>query len=102
MIFNLIIGFDWDAGSAKKNDVHGVSQSETKQVFANTPLLTLDDTPHSPLEPRFHALGQTDTERRLHIMFTLRSSNTLIRLISARDMHRKERARHEQQTQANS
>ena len=43
------------------------------------------------MELRLHALGRTDHERLLHISFTLRSDNTLIRVISARDMHRKER-----------
>jgi uncharacterized DUF497 family protein len=32
----------------------------------------------------------------LHITFTLRSGDTLIRVISARDMHRKERNNYEQ------
>ncbi|MAO26178.1 MAG: hypothetical protein CMN15_03025, partial [Roseovarius sp.] len=32
----------------------------------------------------------------LHITFTLRQNGTLIRVISARDMHRKERAVYEQ------
>jgi hypothetical protein len=47
-------------------------------------------------EPRYHALGMTRDSRRLHITFTLRDVMTLIRLISARDMHRKEKAIYEQ------
>lgn len=57
----------------------------------NAPLLLLDDAKHSDQEPRFHALGKTDQERLLHIAFTLRDAGTKIRVISARDMHRKER-----------
>lgn len=60
------------------------------------PLLVLDDSKHSQAEARFHALGVTDDERPLHITFTLRQNGTLIRVISARDMHRKERAIYEQ------
>jgi hypothetical protein len=45
----------------------------------------------APTNPHFHALGKTDDNRRLHITFTARSDGTLIRVISARDMHRKER-----------
>lgn len=92
-----IIGFEWDAGNARKSvDKHSVSQSEAEQVFFNQPLLILEDQKHSQNEVRFHALGKTDDVRLLHITFTLRSASTLIRVISARDMHRKERTVYEQ------
>jgi len=45
-----------------------------------------------------HALGVTGAGRRLHNTFTLREEATRIRVISARDMHRKERSRYEQET----
>jgi uncharacterized DUF497 family protein len=64
-------------------------------VFFNDPLLLLTDDKHSELELRFHALGRTDTGRLLHIAFTLRDQGRRIRIISARDMHRKERAVYE-------
>ena len=86
-----IIGFDWDEGNARKNDKHGVSMAESEQVFFNFPLLVLEDSIHSFQEMRFHALGRTDDGRLLHITFTLRQRNEKIRVISARDMHRKER-----------
>jgi hypothetical protein len=75
-----------------------VNQAEAEQVFLNEPLLISDDVGHSASEPRYHALGKTDQDRRLHITFTVRGGGTLIRVISARDMHRKERARYEQET----
>ena len=93
---NRITGFDWDDGNARKNDKHGVSQSETEEVFFRQPLLLLVDHQHAQQEPRFHALGQTREGRRLHITFTLRGGEALIRVISARDMHRKERTVYEQ------
>lgn len=84
-------GFQWDAGNARKSaDRHGVSQGEAEQIFFNDPLV-LPDPAHSQTEPRFHALGQTDEGRRLHVTFTLRQLGRLIRVISARDMSRKER-----------
>jgi uncharacterized DUF497 family protein len=86
-----VTGFDWDAGNARKNDKHAVSMAEAEQVFFNTPLLLLDDVAHSQRELRVHALGKTDEGRTLHITFTLRKAGQLIRVISARDMHRKER-----------
>ncbi len=91
-----ITGFNWDTGNARKNEKHGVSTAEAEQVFFNVPLLLLDDAAHSQDEPRIHALGKTDDGRALHITFTLRQSDQLIRVISARDMHRKERAIYEQ------
>ena len=93
---NRITGFDWDDGNARKNDKHGVSASEAEELFFRQPLLLLADHQHTQEEARFHALGQTLASRRLHITFTLRGGGTLIRVISARDMHRKERAVYEQ------
>jgi uncharacterized DUF497 family protein len=95
-------GFDWDEGNARKNNKDGVSKAEVEQVFLNTPLLLADDQNHSQREPRFHALGRTDLDRRLHVTFTERGNETLIRPISARVMSRKERAVYEQAIQAHS
>ena len=91
-----ITGFNWDDGNARKNEKHGVSMAEAEQVSFNAPLLLLEDSAHSQQEPRVHALGKTDEGRMLHIAFTLRQTGLLIRVISARDMHRKERAVYEQ------
>ena len=91
-----VTGFDWDEGNARKNaEKHGVSQSEAEEIFFNEPLLVREDARHSLSEARFHALGETDDARRLHITFTLRHNGALIRVISARDMHRKESAHYE-------
>ena len=92
-----ITGFDWDAGNSRKSeDKHGVSMAEAEQVFFGTPLLMLEDVAHSQQEPRIHALGKTSDGRTLHITFTLRSNGGQIRVISARDMHKKERLIYEQ------
>ena len=91
-----ITGFNWDDGNSRKIDKHSVSMAEAEQVFFNAPLLVLDDVVHSQSEPRLHALGATDDGRTLHITFTLRQAGQYIRVISARDMHRKERAIYEQ------
>ena len=93
-----ITGFEWDEANARKNEKHGVSMAEAEQVFFNSPLLLLEDIKHSIFELRFHALGKTDNVRLLHITFTLRKRNEKIRVISARDMHRKERAIYEKAT----
>ncbi|MEA3302712.1 MAG: BrnT family toxin [Pseudomonadota bacterium] len=93
-----IRGFEWDKGNSRKNDKHDVSMAEAEQIFFNTPLLLLEDIKHSSYEPRFHALGRTDERRPLHITFTLRHAGEKLRVISARDMHRKERAIYEKAT----
>jgi len=90
-----ITGFDWDSGNSVKNDKHNVTRAEAEQVFFNSPLLLLEDGAHSLNEARFHALGQSDSGRLLHVTFTLRCDGSLIRVISARPMHKKERAFYE-------
>jgi uncharacterized DUF497 family protein len=99
IILDKVTGFDWDTGNSRKNDRHGVSMAEAEQVFFNIPVLMLPDPAHSHSEARYHALGRTIDGRRLHVTFTLRGDGKLIRVISARDMHRKERAHYEQATQ---
>ena len=92
-----ITGFDWDEGNVRKSaDKHSVSQAEAEQAFFNEPLLLLADVKHRQQEPRYHALSRTDEGRLLHITFTLRAVGTLIRVISACDMHRNERNFYEQ------
>jgi uncharacterized protein len=92
-----IEGFDWDDGNARKNvDKHDVTQTEAEQIFFNEPLLVVEDERHSDRETRFHALGRTDLSRLLHATFTLRAGDRLIRVISARPMHRRERSRYEE------
>ncbi len=91
-----VVGFDWDDGNARKNERHRVSAAEAEQVFFNVPLLLLADPRHGESELRFHALGRTSADRRLHMSFTLREDATLVRVISARSMSRKERAIYEQ------
>lgn len=83
-------GFEWDKGNSSKNLVrHGVSDSECEQIFFNQPFISGSDVRHSNEEPRHYALGRTDSGRRLFIVYTVR--NRLIRVISARDMSRKEK-----------
>lgn len=95
--WRLVKGFDWDEGNSRKSvDKHEVGQSEAEQLFFNKPLLLASDEKHSQFEQRYHALGRSDDDRMLHVTFTLRSEGTLIRVISARGMHRKERQVYEQ------
>jgi len=84
------IGFEWDEGNKEKNWIgHQVVYTECEEIFFNQPLVVADDILHSKKENRYYALGQTNAGRHLFISFTIRGQ--LIRVISARDMSRKER-----------
>ena len=88
-------GFQWDAGNSEKNWIsHQVTKSECEQVFFNQPLIIGDDEKHSQNEKRYFTLGQTDNARLLFIVSTIREN--LIRVISARDMNKKEREVYQQ------
>jgi uncharacterized DUF497 family protein len=84
------VGFEWDAGNLTKSQRrHDVSPLECEQIFFNHPLVGARDERHSDQEDRFFALGQTDAGRLLFVVFVVRKD--MIRVISARDMNRKER-----------
>ena len=89
-IFEQFSGFQWDKGNVDKNLLkHNVKNWECEQIFFNRPIIVLDDPKHSSTEKRWAAFGKTDTERFLVVIFTKR--NNLIRIISARDMNKRER-----------
>lgn len=88
-------GFQWDSANAEKNWIsHQVSQYECEEVFFNEPILLFEDTKHSQSEARKYALGKTNDGRKLFVVFTIRRK--LIRVISARDMSKRERGIYEQ------
>jgi len=86
-------GFEWDGGNRDKNLKHGVDAWECEQVFFNEPLIILEDARHSVVENRFAAFGHADSGRRLVIVYTMRKKH--IRVISARDMNKRERSFYE-------
>jgi len=93
--FDDIAGFQWDEGNADKNRVtHHVENWECEQVFFNASLFILGDLKHSAKEERWAAFGQADEGRLLLVIFTERGN--LIRIISARDMNRRERKFYEE------
>ena len=86
-------GFDWDDGNAPKVAArHKVQPGECEQVFFHEPLVVNHDAKHSKVEARWQALGRTAADRWLFLVFTFRG--TLIRVLQAREMHRKERTRY--------
>ena len=95
-IINNSEGFEWDKGNSEKNWIrHRVTQGECEQVFFNEPIIVSNDEKHSQTESRWFLLGRTDSEKLLFIVFTVRKK--IIRVISARDMNKKERKNYNEQ-----
>jgi len=94
--FSAVTGFEWDKGNSDKNWTrHQVSNGECEETFFNLPLLLEPDNAHSQSENRYYILGQTNAGRRLFIVFMIRQDK--IRVISARDMSRRERKIYDEQ-----
>ena len=94
-------GFDWNDANTRKNwERHRVSPEEAEDVFFNEPLIVRSDPGHSRREKRWYALGQTRSDRRLFVSFILRGDR--IRVISVRDMSRKEGEQYANFEKANS
>ena len=85
-------GFDWDRGNIQKNwQRHRVAFYECEEVFFHEPVI-VPNPGHSATEQRYYALGPTVRGRLLTVVFTVRRDR--IRVVSARDMSRKERRRY--------
>lgn len=83
------IGFEWDEGNIGKNwERHQVSPEEAEDVFFNDPFVVRSDPGHSVREKRYRALGKTSRGRKLFVAFVVRRRH--IRVISVRDMNRRE------------
>ena len=91
-----LAGFDWDEGNWPKCGKHGVSREEIEQVLLNSPAVMPD--PHQN-EPRMRAIGKTDAERHIFLVFVFREieNKVFLRPISARFMHQKEIDHYESQ-----
>jgi hypothetical protein len=94
-LLSIVEGFQWDKGNILKNwEGHRVSHVECEEVFFNSPLVVKSYPMHSGEEERYYVFGRTDAGRMLFIVFTIRSKK--IRVISARDMNKKERKTYEE------
>jgi len=84
------LSFEWDSGNLDKNFLkHQVSNREAEEVFSSNPKLLF-------VEQRHMIWGKTNQERLLSVIFKIRS--TTIRVISARDLNKKERRFYEKTT----
>jgi uncharacterized protein len=100
-IFEKCTGFQWDNGNSNKSLLkHNVTNPECEQVFFNQPIIVANDLNHSIEEDRWFLLGRTDQDRFLFVVFTIREE--LVRVISARDMNKKEREIYNEEIKKNS
>ena len=88
------VEFEWDRGNAGKNKKHDVDDSECEEIFFDEHKVMLRDVLHSGREERFVLIGKTKSDRLLFVVFTRRGKK--IRVISARDINKKERRLYEE------
>lgn len=92
-LFKNPLEFEWDRGNKEKNLVkHGVANVECEETFFDPHKRVLKAVFHVGIagrEKRYVLIGRTKTERILYVVFTVRRDK--VRVISARDLNRKER-----------
>jgi uncharacterized protein len=82
------VEFEWDKGNIGKNQKHNVTDKESEEAFFDKSKRTFKDRLHSRNEERFRVVGKTKEGRLLFVAFTKRGEK--IRIISARDINKKE------------
>jgi uncharacterized protein len=89
------MNFEWDENKAARNlSKHGVSFEEAKTVFDDPLYVDFYDPDHSDEEDRYIIVGESRRSRLLIVSYTERGKT--IRLISAREVTRKEREVYEE------
>ena len=88
------MNFEWDEKKATENfRKHDVSFDEATSVFGDPLAITYHDPGHSLEEDRFITFGNSSQGRLIVVSHTDRDAR--IRLISAREMTRKEKSDYE-------
>jgi uncharacterized protein len=75
---------------------HHVTEEEVEEVFFNRPRYRFVEPGYTEGEDVYAASGQTDAGRYLIVFFILKRGNMAL-IVTARDMDKKERRRHEQE-----
>ena len=87
--------FDWDENKNRINlEKHGITFEEASTVFFDDRAIIFDDPEHSIDEDRFLLLGMSETAKVCIVCHCYRESDTVIRIISARQATRKEEQRY--------
>lgn len=87
-------GFDWSLGNKDKAQKHGLKIQEIESLFRSQIFVT-KDLKHSQEEERFIGIGETEKGKVIFVVFTYRwmEESLLIRVISARPIHKKGKER---------
>ena len=89
-LFKEPFAFDWDAGNKDKNFIkHRVTNEECEEVFFDPHKRILEQVLYAGKEIRHVLVGCTKERRAMFVVFTIRRDR--IRIISARDLNKKER-----------
>lgn len=84
--------FEWDEN---KNEInkrkHGLSFETAREVFYDKSAILFDDPDHSDEEERFLIIGMIKSSKICIVSHCYRKSDTVIRLISAREATKKEK-----------
>lgn len=84
-----VIGFEWDNGNKGKNFLkHSIKDEECEEIFFDYKKKILTDKIHSGKEERHILIGKTKKQKLIFLVFTIRKNK--IRVISARDLNKKE------------
>ena len=90
------IFFDWDDTKEETNrKKHGVTFEEAMTAFVDEHAQIYDDEEHSNDEDRFILIGYSEKPRLLMVCHCYRDSDTITRIISAREATQHERQKYE-------
>jgi len=90
-----VYSFDWDENKNKTNIAkHGLSFEEASSVFYDENAILFDDPTHSENEDRFLLIGMSSTTKICIVCHCYRESDSVIRIISARQATKREEERY--------
>lgn len=95
-LLNGVTGFEWDEANIMHIAKHDVTPEEAEEVFSDKNNVLIEDIKHSLVEKRFIIIGKTQKGRLLYQVFTRRGNK--IRVISSRNINRKEVELYEKKT----
>lgn len=94
-LFKKPIAFEWDSGNQNKNWLkHRVTNEESEEIYFDPHKRILKQVFYQEKEERFILIGKTKKGRLLMVVFTIRGEK--VRVISSRDLNRKEKFLHEE------
>lgn len=88
--------FEWDKANIEHIARHNVIPEEAEDIFFDKNNALDEDIEHSSTEARFLIIGKTNKDRLLYQVFTIRGGK--IRVISSRDINKKEVGLYEEET----